>query len=146
MDQGLVIPWGPDNQKTKHFFCKSRELDASASSTSQHQPKQAFWVPQLPGFAKKLKSFVFWLSEPHGTSNFDHQSLIHSDLNYTTVDVWFCITFLQIQDLMLSKCSVHNLNNFRKSRPHCTLCQVVAACSKLDLVFIVNAALWFSCS
>ena len=29
------------------------------------------------------KCFVFWLSGPHGTSNFDHQSLIHSDLNYT---------------------------------------------------------------
>ena len=27
--------------------------------------------------------FVFWLSGPHGTSNFDHQSLIRSDLNYT---------------------------------------------------------------
>ena len=32
---------------------------------------------------KKIKSFVSWLSGLHGTSNFDCQSLIHSDLNYT---------------------------------------------------------------
>ena len=31
----------------------------------------------------KKKCFVFWLSGPHGTSNFDLKSLIHSDLNYT---------------------------------------------------------------
>ena len=31
---------------------------------------------------KNKKCFVFWLSGPNGTSNFDHQSLIHSDLNY----------------------------------------------------------------
>ena len=34
-------------------------------------------------YKKKIKCFVFWLSGPHGTSNFDHQSLIGSDLNYT---------------------------------------------------------------
>ena len=32
---------------------------------------------------KNQKWFVSWLSGPHGTSNFDHQSLIHSYLNYT---------------------------------------------------------------
>ncbi len=34
---------------------------------------------------KNQKYFVFRLSGPHGTSNFDCQSLIHSDLNYTNV-------------------------------------------------------------
>ena len=34
----------------------------------------------------KTKSFVLWLSGPHGTSNFDCQSLIYSDLNYTNRD------------------------------------------------------------
>ena len=33
---------------------------------------------------KSHKCFIFWLSGPHGTSNFDHQSLIRFDLNYTT--------------------------------------------------------------
>ena len=28
------------------------------------------------------KCLVFWLSGPHGTSKFDHQFLIRSDLNY----------------------------------------------------------------
>ena len=28
---------------------------------------------------------VLWLSRPHGTSNFDSQSLIYSDLNYTSL-------------------------------------------------------------
>ena len=37
----------------------------------------------MPGFRKK-KCFVFWLSGPYGTSNFDCHSLIFSDLNYTT--------------------------------------------------------------
>ena len=36
---------------------------------------------------KNLKCFVSCLSGPHGTSNFDHQSLNHSDLNYTNVHV-----------------------------------------------------------
>ena len=44
----------------------------------------ASWYWILPGFPKKIKIlFVFLLSGPHGTSNFDHQSLIRSDLNYT---------------------------------------------------------------
>jgi hypothetical protein len=34
-----------------------------------------------------LKYFVFWLSGGHGTSNFDRQSLIYSDLNYTNGQV-----------------------------------------------------------
>ena len=34
---------------------------------------------------KNQKCYVFWLSGPHGISNFDHQSLIHSDLNYTAL-------------------------------------------------------------
>ena len=38
---------------------------------------------------KNQKYFVFRLSGPHGTSNFDHQSLIHSDLNYTN---WKALT------------------------------------------------------
>ena len=56
------------------------------------------WRPQLPVPAstgllrpasawickKKLKCFVLWLSGPHGTSNFDHQTLIRFTLNYTT--------------------------------------------------------------
>ena len=37
-------------------------------------------------FQKNKKCFVFWLSGPHGTSNFDHQSLIHSDVNYSIAD------------------------------------------------------------
>ena len=32
---------------------------------------------------KNQKCFVFWLSGPQGTSNFDQHSLICSDLNYT---------------------------------------------------------------
>jgi hypothetical protein len=51
------------------------------TSTSQHWPSEARICLDLQNF---LKCFVFWLSGPHGTSNFDHQSLIHSDLNYTT--------------------------------------------------------------
>ena len=35
---------------------------------------------------KIFKSFVLWLSRPHRTSNFDRQSLIYSDLNYTNVE------------------------------------------------------------
>ena len=33
---------------------------------------------------KNQKCFVFWLLGPLGTSNFDRQSLIHFDLNYTS--------------------------------------------------------------
>ena len=33
---------------------------------------------------------------PHGTYNFDHQSLIHSDLNYTTVQQSSSRLFLTI--------------------------------------------------
>ena len=38
------------------------------------------------------------LSGPHGTSNFDHQSLIHSDLNYISVavpDLYFDTNFIR---------------------------------------------------
>ena len=35
---------------------------------------------------KNQKCYVFWLSGPHGISNFDHQSLIQSDLNYTSTE------------------------------------------------------------
>jgi hypothetical protein len=35
---------------------------------------------------KIIKPFVSWLSGPHGTSNYDHQFLIYSDLNYTNVE------------------------------------------------------------
>ena len=31
-----------------------------------------------------IKSFVSWLSRPHVTSNLDRQSLIYSDLNYSS--------------------------------------------------------------
>ena len=31
-----------------------------------------------------IKSFVSWLSGPHVTSNLDRQSLIYSDLNYSS--------------------------------------------------------------
>ena len=36
-----------------------------------------------------------WLSGPHGTSNFDHQNLIRSDLNYT--NAYLCL-YLQPDD------------------------------------------------
>ena len=80
----LDVPRGPDNQETKHFwfFCKSRQRGASASqpaSTGQHRPSEARLCLDLQ---KNQKCFVFWLSGPHRTSNFDHQSLIQSDLNY----------------------------------------------------------------
>ena len=48
-----------------------------------------YWMLRPPApWIRKKKCFVFWLSGPHGTSNFDHQTLIRSDLNYTTVDNW----------------------------------------------------------
>ena len=40
-----------------------------------------YWGPPLPGIAKKMNALSSG-SGPHGTSNFDRQSLIHSDLNY----------------------------------------------------------------
>ena len=49
-------------------------------------PVLAGWDAEAPlclDLQKNQKCFVSWLSGPHGTSNFDHQSLIHSDLNYT---------------------------------------------------------------
>ena len=36
---------------------------------------------------KIIKSFDFWLSGPHVTSNFKRQFLIYSDLNYTNLEV-----------------------------------------------------------
>ena len=48
----------------------------------------AGWDAEAPlclDLQKNQKCFVSWLSGPHGTSNFDHQSLIHSDLNYTNI-------------------------------------------------------------
>ena len=51
---------------------------------------------------KMTKSFVSWLSGPHGTSNFDCQFLIYSDLNYTTGEdiakqfIYGCHTCVQI--------------------------------------------------
>ena len=77
------------------YFCKSTELEASASqpaSTGQHRPSEARLCLDLQ---KNQKCFVFWLSGPHGTSNFDHQSLIRSDLNYSTVEARD-VTFNQI--------------------------------------------------
>ena len=53
------------------------------------RPVLAGWDAEAPlclDFQKNQKCFVSWLSGPHGTSYFDHQSLIHSDLNYTNVD------------------------------------------------------------
>ena len=44
-------------------------------------------------FQKNCKCFAFWLSGPHGTSNFDHQFLIHSDLNYTNVQSTYYIEY-----------------------------------------------------
>ena len=47
------------------------------------------WLVGMPRLAsawicKKSKNALsFWLSGPHGTCNFDHQSLIHSNLCYT---------------------------------------------------------------
>ena len=86
----LVVQWGPDNQKTKHFhFLLQIQAETSLSiqqipaSTSLHRPSEACLCLD---FQKKWKCLVFWLSGPHRTSNFDHQSLIHSDLNYTTQD------------------------------------------------------------
>ena len=52
------------------------------ASPSQHWPFEANLCLYLQ---KNKKRFVFWLSGPHRTFNFDHQSLIHSDLNYTTL-------------------------------------------------------------
>ena len=40
---------------------------------------------------KKEKCFVLWLSGPHGTSNFDQQTLIRSTLNYSNVYYQFGI-------------------------------------------------------
>ena len=57
------------------------------------------WLPGMlrPASAwickKKLKCFVLWLSGPHGTSNFDHQSLILSDLNYTNMQLQEVLIF-----------------------------------------------------
>ena len=61
--------WGP--QKAGAGWCRL-VLDAEASSSLDLQ--------------KKSKCFVFWLSGPHGTSHFDHQTLIRSDLNYTIAE------------------------------------------------------------
>ena len=69
------------------------------------------WGPPLPGFAKKKKCFVFWLSGPHGTSNFDNQSLIHSDLNYTNGGNHHWITVYQILNWRTS-----NIRCFSDSR------------------------------
>ena len=44
-----------------------------------------------------------------------------------------------------SKNVLFKLNSNSEKSPNCAK-YVVAASSKLDLVFIVNAALWFSCS
>ena len=49
------------------------------ASTGLLRPASA-WICK-----KNQKCFVFWLSGPHRTSNFGHQSLIRSDLNYTTM-------------------------------------------------------------
>ena len=52
------------------------------------RPVLAGWDAEAPlclDLQKNQKCFVFWLSGPHGTSNFDHQTLIHSDLNYTNL-------------------------------------------------------------
>ena len=50
------------------------------ASTGLLRPASA-WICK-----KNQKCFVFWLSGPHGISNFDHQSLIQSDLNYTSTE------------------------------------------------------------
>ena len=54
-------------------------------------PKKAGWYwmlrPPVSWIYKKFKTcFVLWLLGPHGTPNFDHQTLIRSDLNYTNTD------------------------------------------------------------
>ena len=80
------------------FFCKSRELKASASSTSQHRPSEA---PSSLDLQRNKKFFVFWLSGPHGTSNFDQQSLIHSNLNYTNGEYKELPLIMKIHSKML---------------------------------------------
>ena len=61
------------------------QIQTEAGLSIQYQPAPAsigLLRPASTWIYKKKKSFVFWLSGPHGTS-FDHQSLIHSDRNYT---------------------------------------------------------------
>ena len=84
MDQGLVVkirrPMRSYEQEYKAFLF-FLPIQAEAGLSIQHQPFEARLCLDLQ---KSQKCFDFWLSGPCGTSNFDHQSLIHSDLNLTS--------------------------------------------------------------
>ena len=69
-------------QSIFNFFCKSRQRRASEGRCWLVQDAEARFCLDLQ---KNLKCLAFWLSGLHGTSNFDHLFLIHSDLNYTTL-------------------------------------------------------------
>ena len=88
MDQGpkLNVPWGPDNQKTKHFYLfflqiqeaggLSIQYQLAPASTSQHWPSEA---SSLLDFQKNKNALSSGYQELMG-----HLILIHSEMYYTS--------------------------------------------------------------
>ena len=91
-----------DIQETKDLiiFCiswQSRPQNYSSKWPNYYCTSEAgsAWICK-----KIIKSFVFWLSGPHGTSIFDHQSLIYSDMNYTNIDYRYQVNCFQFKTVM----------------------------------------------
>ena len=91
-----LIPLG---HGTRHESISLPEVRLEPTTFQSKAERSTYWAtdafflllqknecpPLCLDLQKNKKCFVFLLSGPNGTSNFHHQSLIHSDLNYTTL-------------------------------------------------------------